>query len=126
MTWLDRTLIKGDHLCLCTTEAEFLKELKRTKVATPWPKWVDEDALATTHYIVTAKGNRATFVCIADIKIDGIAIATLLVHEAVHVVQEYFRYIGEEPPSTELQAYAIQEVSALLMYAYSDKLFKGK
>lgn len=126
MTWLDRTLITGDYLCLCTTEEEFVKELKRTKVPTPWNKWVDEDALATTHFLVTAKGNRATFVCINDKENEGIAVATLLVHEAVHVVQEYFRYIGEESPSIEFQAYAIQKVSALLMYAYSDKLFKEK
>jgi hypothetical protein len=42
------------------------------------------------------------------------------------VVQEYFRYIGEESPSIEIQAYAIQEVAGQLMYAYSDKLFKEK
>jgi hypothetical protein len=61
-----------------------------------------------------------------DKKMDGIPAASLLVHEAVHVVQEYFRYIGEESPSIEIQAYAIQEVAGQLMYAYSDKLFKEK
>jgi len=126
MTWLDRTLIRGDFLCLCTTEAEFLKELKRTKSPAPWPKWIEDDALATTHYIVTGKGNRATIVCMTDKKMDGIPAASLLVHEAVHVVQEYFRHIGEEQPSIEVQAYAIQEVSAQLMFAYADKLFKEK
>lgn len=126
MTWLDRTLIRGDFLCLCTTEAEFVKELRRTKVPTPWPKWIDDDALAMTHYVVTAKGNRASFVCIADKKLDGIPTAGLLVHEAVHVVQEYFRYIGEESPSIEFQAYAIQEVSNHLMYAYRDKQLKKR
>jgi len=126
MTWLDRTLIRGDFLCLCTTEAEFLKELKRTKSPAPWPKWIEDDALATTHYIVTGKGNRATLVCMTDKKLDGIPAASLLVHEAVHVVQEYFRHIGEDQPSIEMQAYAIQEVSGQLMFAYSDKLFKEK
>lgn len=126
MTWLDRTLIRGDFLCLCTTEAEFLKELKRTKSPAPWPKWIEDDALATTHYIVTGKGNRATLVCMTDKKMDGIPAASLLVHEAVHVVQEYFRHIGEEQPSIEMQAYAIQEVSGQLMFAYADKLFKEK
>ena len=126
MTWLDRTLIRGDFLCLCTTEAEFLKELKRTKSPAPWPKWIEDDALATTHYIVTGKGNRATLVCMTDKKLDGIPAASLLVHEAVHVVQEYFRHIGEDQPSIEMQAYAIQEVSGQLMFAYADKLFKEK
>ena len=126
MTWLDRTLIRGDFLCLCTTEAEFLKELKRTKSPAHWPKWIEDDALATTHYIVTGKGNRATLVCMTDKKMDGIPAASLLVHEAVHVVQEYFRHIGEEQPSIEMQAYAIQEVSGQLMFAYADNLFKEK
>ena len=126
MTWLDRTLIRGDFLCLCTTEAEFLKELKRTKSPAPWPKWIEDDAFATTHYIVTGKGNRATIVCMTDKKMDGIPAASLLVHEAVHVVQEYFRHIGEDQPSIEMQAYAIQEVAAQLMFAYADKLFKEK
>ncbi len=126
MTWLDRTLIRGDFLCLCTTEAEFLKELKRTKSPAPWPKWIEDDAFATTHYIMTGKGNRATIVCMTDKKMDGIPAASLLVHEAVHVVQEYFRHIGEDQPSIEMQAYAIQEVAAQLMFAYSDTLFKEK
>ena len=126
MTWLDRTLIRGDFLCLCTTEAEFLKELKRTKSPAPWPKWIEDDAFATTHYIVTGKGNRATIVCMTDKKMDGIPAASLLVHEAVHVVQEFFRHIGEDQPSIEMQAYAIQEVAAQLMFAYADKLFKEK
>jgi hypothetical protein len=54
---------------------------------------------------------------------DGIDVATLLVHEAVHVVQEYFRYIGEDNPGNEIEAYAIQNVSASLMRAYRDRLF---
>jgi hypothetical protein len=126
MTWLDPTLIRGDFLCFCTTEAEFVKELKRTNVPTPWPKWIDDDALAMTHYVVTAKGNRVSFVCLADKKLDGISIMGLLVHEAVHVVQEYFRYIGEESPSVEFQAYAIQKVSTLLAHAYLDKQVKKR
>jgi hypothetical protein len=54
---------------------------------------------------------------------DGVDVATLLVHEAVHVVQEYFRYIGEDNPGSEIEAYAIQNVSASLMNAYRDRLF---
>ena len=123
MTWLDRTLIRGDFLCLCTTEAEFLKELKRTKSPAPWPKWIEDDAFATTHYIVTGKGNRATIVCMTDKKMDGIPAASLLVHEAVHVVQEYFRHIGETNAGDEIQAYSIQNVSFALLEAYCKRRF---
>ena len=39
----------------------------------------------------------------------------LLAHEAVHVAQEYFRSIGEEAPSDELQAYVVQHVATYLI-----------
>lgn len=127
MTWLDPTLIRGDYLCLCTTEAEFLKELKRTKVPTPWPSFLDDDALAQTHFIVTAKGNRVSFVCIDENKdLDSIQIAGLLAHESSHICYEYFRFIGEAEPSNEFQAYAVQQVFTQLAYAYAAKLTKTK
>ena len=124
-TWLNRCLIEGDFLKVCTTEADYHSTLKYLKVPiAEWDRWLVHEALATTHYFNTPKGNRVTIVCIpVTPETDGIDVATLLVHEAVHVVQEYFRYIGEDNPGNEIQAYAIQNVSASLMRAYRDKLF---
>lgn len=124
-TWLSRCLIEGDFLKVCTTEADYQKTLKYLKVPiAEWDRWLMQEALATTHYFNTPKGNRVTIVCIpVTPDVEGIDVATLLVHEAVHVVQEYFRYIGEDNPGNEIQAYAIQNVSASLMRAYRDKLF---
>lgn len=124
-TWTSRCLIEGDHLCVCTTEADYQKTLKYLKVPiAEWDRWLVAEALATTHYFNTPKGNRVTVVCIPITpEIDGIDVATLLVHEAVHVVQEYFRFIGEDNPGNEIEAYTIQNVSASLMRAYRDKLF---
>jgi hypothetical protein len=123
--WLSRTLIDGDYLGICTTEAEYHRTLKHLKVPiSEWSSWLSSGALATTHFLDSAKGNRATVVCIpVKPDMDGIDVATLLVHEAVHVVQEYFRWIGEENPGNEIEAYAVQNVSASLMRAYRDKLF---
>lgn len=124
-TWLNRTIIEGDFLKVCTTEADYYRTLRYLKVpVAEWDRWLIIDSLATTHYFDTPKGNRVTIVCIpVTPDTDGIDVATLLVHEAVHVVQEYFRYICEENPGNEIEAYAIQNVSASLMRAYRDKLF---
>jgi hypothetical protein len=123
--WLNNTLIEGDHLCACFTEQDYYRLLKSLKIPiADWDRWLMQDALATTHYFNTPKGNRLTIVCIpVKPDADGIDVATLLVHEAVHVVQEYFRYIGEDNPGSEIEAYAIQNVSATLMRAYRDRLF---
>lgn len=124
-TWINRTLIEGDHLGICFTEDDYLKTLKYLKIpVADWDKWLITESLATTHYFNTPKGNRATIVCIpVSPTLDGVEVATLLVHEAVHVVQEYFRFIGEDNPGSEIEAYSIQNVSASLMRAYRDKLF---
>ena len=124
-TWINRTLIEGDYLSVCTTEAEYHRTLRYLKVPiSEWGSWLSLGALATTHFLDSVKGNRATVVCIpVKPETDGIDVATLLVHEAVHVVQEYFRWIGEDNPGNEIEAYAVQNVSASLMRAYRDKLF---
>ena len=123
--WLNKTLIEGDFLKVCTTEAEYYRTLRYLKVpVAEWDRWLLPESLATTHYFDTPKGSRVSIVCIpVKPAEDGIDVATLLVHEAVHVVQEYFRYICEDNPGTEIEAYAIQNVSASLMRAYRDKLF---
>ena len=125
MVWLNRTLLSSDHLGICFTKEEYHKILKRLKIpAVDKDDWLMQDALATTHYIKTPKGNRVCLVCIPIASnLDGVEVAALLVHEAVHVVQEYFSYINEDSPGIEIEAYAIQSVSASLMAAYRDRLF---
>ena len=50
----------------------------------------------------------------------------LLAHEAVHVAQRYFEDIGEEDPSEELRAYAVQAVTQHLVYEHTEWLKKRK
>jgi hypothetical protein len=123
--WLNNTLIEGDYLTVCFTEQEYTKALKSLKIPiADWDRWLSQDALATTHYFNTPKGNRVTIVCIpVKPEVNGVDVASLLVHEAVHVVQEYFRFIGEDNPGIEIEAYSIQNISAALMRAYRDRLF---
>ncbi len=53
---------------------------------------------------------------------DGVGIAALLVHEAVHVWQQYIKDIGEDKPGYEQEAYGIQMISESLMKEYARRL----
>lgn len=122
LTWCQRD---GFQLPLCFTacfsEAAFRREMRRLKIRDgDQPPFVKGGSNATTHFIERA-GNLAAIVCMApDDEIDGIQIAALLVHEAVHIWQECMRAIGEEKASPEFEAYGIQGISQQLMYLYAE------
>lgn len=44
--------------------------------------------------------------------------AALLVHEAVHVAQDYFREFGEEAPGEEAEAYVVQDIAQYLIESH--------
>lgn len=122
--WLDRRIAApGPYLTLCTTEAEYKQALKECGVPAlaPWIKTAHADA--SCHYLDRKDGNAVCVICIrVTPERNAVEIAGLLVHEAVHVVQDYFQRIGECAPAVEQQAYAIQAVSQELMAAYSEKV----
>ena len=122
--WLDRRIAApAPYLTLCTSEAQFVQALKDCGIKQA-PDWIKTPtAHATCHYLTSGKSEAVCIVCI-DVapERDPIEIAGLLVHEAVHVVQDYFRRIGEHEPATEQYAYAVQSVSQELMAAYSETL----
>lgn len=124
--WIDRTLLTCDYVALCVSEKDFQRELRRLKIVPhQWSSWLSEGALATTHHLISDKGTRTSIVC-TPIRTDweGVEVAGLLVHEAMHVLQEYFEYIGETQPGRETQAYTLQALSVRLMQAYRDELYK--
>jgi hypothetical protein len=121
--WLSRSLIVGPYLAICFTEDEFRGILKYLEIKHyEWPQWITPGADATTHTL-GYKNKIATVICIhIPPEMDPVAVAGLMVHEAVHVFQRYCQSIGEDEPSLEFEAYSIQHISQQFMWEYVDYL----
>jgi len=123
--WLDRRIAApGPFLTLCLSQAEFDRVLGENKVKFP-SAYVYAGADATTHIHSTLKGT-VCIVCLSDYEgRDPIEVAGLLVHEAVHVWQEYAAGIGERNPGVEQEAYAIQSIAQELMAEFARRTKAG-
>lgn len=126
MKWLDRRIAApGPFLCLCLTEAEYKKAMKHCNPPAISP-WLNFGADATTHVLRNAENKACCVVCLnVAPERTAVEIAGLLIHEAVHVWQEYADAIGEKHPGIEQEAYAIQSISQELLQAYADSLERG-
>jgi hypothetical protein len=124
--WVTTSLLYSTYIGVCFNENDFYKELRRLKIKpSNWSNWLSDGALATTHFFDSPKGNNIAIVCIPIYPDkDGVEVAALLVHEGVHVLQDYFEYIGETEPGKETQAYAMQAISEQLLRAYRDELYR--
>lgn len=119
--WLDRRVAApGPYLTLCLDEFSFLHAMAHCRIRNP-PPWIkNPQSHATTHLFTSSKGHMTAIVCMRDWRDRcGVEIAGLLVHEAVHVWQEYIDSIGEEYPGKEQEAYAIQGISQELMAEFA-------
>lgn len=80
-------------------------------------------AHATTHFLQNDKGDLVCVVALSDWQTrNGVEIAGLLVHEAVHVWQEYCQSIGEDHPGSEQEAYAVQAIAQELMAEFARRV----
>ena len=122
-TWVDRTLFMSPvYIGLCTTEAQFRKELKRLNIPqSECPDWIpksDMDA-AVWHFIDDKREEKCAIVCVRKHKdTTNAEVFGMLAHEAVHVWQEIKLCIGEKEPSSEFEAYSIQSITQRLIEAY--------
>ncbi|MEB0141395.1 hypothetical protein QN363_20475, partial [Undibacterium sp. CCC2.1] len=55
-------------------------------------------------------------------QIDDDIIVSLLIHEGVHIWQEVRKYVGEEAPSAEFEAYSIQSICTDLIASYREQV----
>lgn len=129
VNWLDRRIAApGPYLCLCLYEPEYHAAMAHLNC--PASSWIKSpQAHATAHHVESPKG-LACVVCLNEWQgRDPIEVAGLLVHESVHIWQEYCSYYGEASPGHEQEAYAIQSISQELMAEFSRRMAttpKGK
>jgi len=118
-TWIDRTRIESQFcIGLCQTEKQYKHELKRLKVSVTNDCWIAEDKDANVSEFTC--GGISVFIVSIRVqpKTTHLEIIGLLVHEAVHVWQRIKQSIGEDDPSDEFEAYAIQRIAQNLIDAY--------
>lgn len=123
--WLDRSLVISPWcLSLCTTPEMFLAEQRRMSVRPDdiraFPQSGAQVSFFESSDFEKEGVRKAMIVTVSDeaAKCEPIQIAAMLCHEAVHVVQQVFRTIGEKHPSDEFYAYSIQAMAQGLMYEY--------
>lgn len=121
--WLSRRIARpGPYLALCLSEADYRAVVRRLK-PNDVPRWVNYRAGATTHTFRHMDGKACCVVCID--RHEGrnpIEVAGLLIHEAVHVWQEYCLDMGEHSPGVEQEAYAIQGIAQELLAEYARRM----
>lgn len=121
--WLDRDIIRGPYLTLCTTPEQFdaVNAYLGIDDAPEFQKTDHSDA--TLHTMEHEQHGLCCVLCLGSTEgRTPIEIAGLLVHEAVHVWQKFSAYIGEDAPSKEFEAYSIQTIAQTLMAAYAATL----
>lgn len=123
--WLDRRIAPpAPYLCLCLSEDEYHQAMFELG-AKPIHTWVKTpQASATAHYIEKyATHELAVIVCMRDWEgRNPVEVAGLLVHEAVHIWQQYRDHIGEQNPGREQEAYAVQAVAQELMQEFARRM----
>ena len=121
MSWCNRSLIHLHcHFGLCLTQKEFERGLADLNMKPQdWPSFVKHKHADATTHIFEYSNKVCILVCMANWhNRDPVQIAGLLVHEAVHIWQNYCDHIGEDKPSIEFEAYSIQTIAQELMEAF--------
>ena len=124
INWLDRRVAcPGPYLALVLSQAEFDQAMRHCKQPLGRSYLSTKRADATTHLLANDHGETVAVVALGDISNrSGVEIAGLLVHEAVHVWQEYCDSIGETQPGREQEAYAVQAIAQELMAEYARRV----
>lgn len=121
--WLDRRIAApGPYLALCLSPDEFSAALKHLKVSTE-SEWVrNAHSHATAHTFDGPRG-MTVIVCVRDWQgRDPVEVAGLLIHESVHIWQQYADHIGENSPGDEQEAYAIQSIAQELLAEFARRM----
>ena len=113
------------YIALATSHKILNDELKRIKFSGTL-SGVNTGSGATTNFLTNNNGDVCAIVCLFEYKkIDPRQVTSLLVHEAVHVFQEVCDKMGEDHPSKEFEAWAIQKITQDLLYEFDRQTKRG-
>lgn len=115
--WLDRTLLRAPCMALCLNEKDFHNRLKYLKVVKhDYPAFEKPGRIAAAISFENADKNTTVLVVLNDWENrPPLDIVISLVHESVHVWQVLCKEIGETNPGDEQEAYAIQNITKVLL-----------
>lgn len=119
--WLRRDIITGPCVKLILSEREFKREMRRLG-------YPDAEFLGNGHartHSFTHKGEPVSIVCLgmnATKSYTMTAIAGVLVHEAMHVWRAFCKFIGEDEPSDEFEAYSVQHIAQQLIHSFREQI----
>lgn len=106
-------------MTLCLTEKALRKVEAKMKGAIPTTHWITPGANATVHIWQRPKGEKVCAVCIGPTKgMDLATVTSLIVHEAVHIWQEYRADFTGGEPGVEQEAYGVQIIVDTLLREY--------
>jgi hypothetical protein len=122
--WLDRRIAApGPYLTLCLHEHEFREVLRKLRAPDPGPWIATPHSQATVHYLQNDRKQTTCVVCMNDWQgRPAVEVAGLLVHEAVHIWQQYCCDIGERNPGDEQEAYAVQSIAQELLAEFARRM----
>jgi hypothetical protein len=121
--WLERGLINGPYLTLCTSYEEYVAVSKSFRDHSISPPFSKSGRCEHFYYdnkfvvIVTIQGmlGRTLAECIG-----------LIVHESSHAADAFFESLGETYPSAEFKAYTIQALSQILIEEFISRVNLNK
>ena len=125
--WLDRRIaLPGPCLALCLSEPEFKAAAKHLRVAEPGAWIKTAHSHATTHFFRLPGKPPAAVVSLADWQgREPVEVAGLLIHEAVHIWQQWCDDVEESRPGSEQEAYGIQAIAQKLLAEYARRTQEG-
>jgi len=120
--WQDRS-ITGTPLryTLVTTEEMLHKELRRLGVPRGnWPYFTKTGVGASAVQLEDGDGRQCAIIIVPPIEgSTGPEIASRIVHEAMHLWRWTREIIGEDQPSSEFEAYAMENICRNLFEEYA-------
>jgi hypothetical protein len=114
--WVSKTLVRSPaYIGICTSERAFHAACRKFGIK-PY-EWIADDADATMH----TWSKQGSTVCVVAVPPRGkrsrATYAALIVHEATHVWQHIRGVLGETKPSSEFEAYSLQNICQELFEA---------